>query len=158
LHEFARPPEGFVLFPVEDIFFGNLGVPIFNQNLFDQILNIFYGGDPAILIQHLKDTNNLISDDPGLLHVGATDTPNRLLYRATDIFLLKWSEASVPLTNVFQHDIPPDSKLPNRPTTKPAMPRTNQCNSDFFTTINITTQREKPPHIDFSINIKHYML
>ncbi len=54
IHEQVVGAESLPLLPVEDISLGGFGVPLFNQNFFHDVLNIFHGGNtgPIGFVKH----------------------------------------------------------------------------------------------------------
>ncbi len=92
-----------MLLAVEDVSLGSLGVTLFDKNLFHQILHVFNRRHTTVFIDNLENAADLSGNLGGLVHVGALYRSHRLLNGFGYLILLKGDQATVPLTNEFQH-------------------------------------------------------
>ena len=74
LGEKAFPfPDFPVLLAVEDVGLGDLGVAPLDEHFFDQVLDVFNGGYPAVLVNDGEDADNGIGNSLGGGTVAAAD-------------------------------------------------------------------------------------
>jgi hypothetical protein len=95
--------KGGMLLAVEDEGLGGLGMAVFDQDLFGQILDVLDGGDAAILVDDLENPHHLPGNGGGLPHVAAADGPHRLLDGGGNFTLFKRRQAPVSFANKLQH-------------------------------------------------------
>ena len=104
-HELAGAAQRLVLFAVEDVLLGGLGVAVFDEDLFDQILDVFDGGDAAVLVENIEDADNLAGDNGRPLEIAAADRFDGETDRRGDLGLFEGDQTAVTLADLLGHSI-----------------------------------------------------
>ncbi len=99
----ADVSDVFVLLAVENVGLGGLGVTVFDENLFDDVLDFFDGGGEVVTEFLDEGVHHMVGKLVGKSAVDPPDGTCRFVDGVGDFFLVKPYETPVPLANLLDH-------------------------------------------------------